>query len=91
MNVGYHGFAMSGNAVNTVIYIVIVGGVFGFLLWYFVRYVVGKRRVSSGSRALGIVNWEYLQAGDGKKAIQEIMYTQEAWQEEDEEGDPPVK
>ena len=82
---------MDANTINTIIYLVIVGGVLGFLGWYFLRYVVGKRRVSSGSRALGLVNWEYLQGADGKKAIQEILHTQEAWQEEDDEGDPPVK
>jgi len=82
---------MSSNAMNTVIYVVIVSGVFGFLLWVFIRYVVGRRRVNSGSRALGIVNWEYMQGGDGKRAIQEIMYTQEAWKQEDDEGDPPEK
>jgi len=82
---------MSSNAMNTVIYVVIVSGVFGFLLWFFIRYVVGRRRVNSGSRALGIVNWEYMQGGDGKRAIQEIMYTQEAWKQEDDEGDPPEK
>jgi hypothetical protein len=82
---------MSGTAINTIVFFAIVVGVFGFLVWFFIRYVVGKRRVSSGSRALGLVNWEYLQAGDGKKAIQEIMYTQEAWQEDAEEGDPPEK
>ena len=82
---------MNGNTVNGIIFAVIVGGVFGFLGWYFVRYVVGRRRVSSGLRALGIVNFEYLQNADGRKAIQEILYTQEASQEEDGEGDPPEK
>jgi hypothetical protein len=77
--------------MNTVIYVAIVGGVFGFLIWYFIRYVVGKRRVGSGLRALGLVNWEYFQTADGKKAVQEILYTQEAWQEEDDEGEPPEK
>jgi hypothetical protein len=56
-----------------------------------VRYVVGRRRIRSGLRALGVVNFEYLQNADGKKAVQEIMYAQEAWQEEDGEGDPPAK
>ena len=82
---------MSGNAVNGVIFFVIVVGVFGFLGWYFVRYVVGRRRVRSGTRALAVVNFEYLQNADGKKAVQEIMYTQEAWQEDDEGGDPPER
>jgi len=82
---------MNGNTVNGIIFAVIVGGVFGFLGWYFVRYVVGRRRVSSGLRALGVVNFEYLQNADGKKAVQEIMYAQEAWQEEDGEGDPPER
>jgi hypothetical protein len=82
---------MNGNTVNGIVFAVIVVGVFGFLGWYFVRYVVGRRRVSSGLRALGIVNFEYLQNADGKKAVQEIMHTQEAWQEEDGEGDPPEK
>jgi hypothetical protein len=82
---------VSGNAVNGLIFFVIVGGVFGFLGWYFVRYVIGRRRVRSGTRALAIVNFEYLQNADGRKAVQEIMYTQEAWQEEDDEGDPPER
>lgn len=82
---------MDGNTVNGIIFAVIVGGVFGFLGWYFVRYVMGRRRVSSGLRALGIVNFEYLQHADGKRAVQEIMYAQEAWQEEDDEGDPPER
>lgn len=82
---------MNGNTVNGIVFAVIVGCVFGFLGWYFVRYVVGRRRVSSGLRALGVVNLEYLQNADGKKAVQEIMYVQEAWQEEDGEADPPEK
>jgi hypothetical protein len=82
---------MNGNTVNGIIFAVIVGGVFGFLGWYFVRYVVGRRRIRSGLRALGIVNFEYLQNADAKKAVQEIMYAQEAWQEEDGEGDPPER
>jgi hypothetical protein len=76
---------------NTLIYILIVGGVFGFLGWFFLRYVVGRRRIASGNRALGIVNYEYMQNADGQKAVQEIMYTQEAWEQEDDEGDPPEK
>jgi len=80
---------MSGNAVNGVIFVVIVGAVFGFLGWYFVRYVVGRRRVNSGARALAVVTFEYLQNADGKRAVQEIMYTHEAWQEDDQAGDPP--
>ena len=82
---------MSTNTVNGIIFAVIVGCVFGFLGWYFVRYVVGRRRLRSGLRALGVVNFEYLQNADRKKAVQEIMYAQEAWQEEDGEGDPPAK
>jgi len=82
---------MNGNTVNGIIFAVIVGGVFGFLGWYFVRYVVGRRRVSSGLRALGIVNFEYLRNADGRKAVQEIMHTQEAWQEEDDAGEPPER
>jgi hypothetical protein len=82
---------MDGNTVNGIIFAVIVVGVFGFLGWYFVRYVLGRRRLSSGLRALGIVNFEYLQTADGKKAVQEIMHTQEAWQVEDGKGDPPEK
>ncbi len=82
---------MSGNTVNGIIFAVIVGGVFGFLGWYFVRYVLGRRRLSSGLRALGIVNFEYLQTADGKKAVQEIMHTQEAWQQEDGAGEPPER
>jgi len=82
---------MSGNTVNGIIFAVIVVGVFGFLGWYFVRYVLGRRRLSSGLRALGIVNFEYLQTADGKKAVQEIMHTHEAWREEDGAGDPPEK
>jgi hypothetical protein len=82
---------MNGNTVNGIIFAVIVGGVFGFLGWYFIRYVAGRRRISSGLRALGMVNFEYLQNADSKKAVQEIMYAQEARQEEDGEGDPPEK
>lgn len=70
---------MSTNTVNGIIFAVIVGCVFGFLGWYFVRYVVGRRRLRSGLRALGVVNFEYLQNADGKKAVQEIMCAQEAW------------
>jgi hypothetical protein len=76
---------------NTLVFILIVGAVFGFIGWYFVRYVIGKRRLASGNRALGIVSFEYFQNADGKKAVQEIMYAQEAWEQEDDEGDPPEK
>jgi hypothetical protein len=82
---------MNGNTVNGIIFAVIVGGVFGFLGWYFIRYVAGRRRISSGLRALGMVNFEYMQKPDSKQAVQESMSAQEARQEEDGEGDPPEK
>jgi hypothetical protein len=75
---------------NTLVYLVIVGGVWAFLWWYFARFVIGRRRINSGNRALGLVNFEYLQNADNKKAVQEILFTQEAWEEKSEEGDPPV-
>lgn len=79
-----------GNATaNLVIYLAIMAIVFGSLGWFFVRYVLGRRRMNSGARALGLVNFEYFQHSDGKKAVQEILYTQEAWQEDAEDGDPP--
>jgi hypothetical protein len=82
---------MSGSTVNAIVFFVVVGGVLGFLGWYFVRYVAGRRRISSGLRALALVNYEYLQNAVGKKAVQEILYTEQAWQEEDDQGDPPEK
>lgn len=75
--------------VNTVIYVVIVGGVTAFLWWFFARYVVGRRRINSGNRALGLVNFEYPQHADSKRAVQEILFTQEAWEERRDSGDPP--
>ena len=74
---------------NTFIYLAIVGGVWAFLWWYFANFVIGKRRISSGNRALGLVNFEYMQNADGKRAVQEILHTEEAWQEKHEDGDPP--
>jgi hypothetical protein len=37
---------------STLAYIAIVGGVWAFLWWYFARYVIGRRRINSGNRAL---------------------------------------
>jgi hypothetical protein len=36
-------------------------------------------------------SFEYLQTADGKKAVQEIMHTQEAWRQEDGAGEPPER
>lgn len=74
---------------ETAVYVVIVGGVTGFLWWFFALYVLGPRRIKSGNRALGLVNFEYLQHADAKRAVQEILFTQEAWEEKHESGDPP--
>ena len=82
---------MTEGIINGVVFATVVGAVLGLLGWYFARYVAGRRRVSSGLRALGLVNFEYLQNADGKKAVQEILFTQEAWQQGDDEGDPPEK
>ena len=76
-------------AFSTAVYLVIVGGVWAFLWWFFARYVVGHRRIKSGNRALGWVNFEYLQNADNRRAVQEILFTQEAWEEKHESGDPP--
>lgn len=76
--------------LNTLVYLVIVGGVWAFLWWYFANFVIGRRRINSGNRALGLVNFEYLQNADSKRAVQEILFTQEAWEEKHDEGDPPV-
>lgn len=75
--------------LSTFSYLVIVGGVWAFLWWYFARYVIGRRRINSGNRALGAVNFEYLQNADAARAVQEIHFTQEAWQERHEDGDTP--
>ena len=75
--------------LSTLTYIVIVGGVWAFLWWYFARYVIERRRISSGNRALGLVNFEYMQNADNAKAVQEILYTQEAWEERHDEGETP--
>jgi hypothetical protein len=74
---------------STLVYIVIVGGLWAFLWWFFARYVYGPRRISSGNRALGLVNFEYMQNADSQRAVQEILFTQEAWEEKHESGDPP--
>ena len=63
---------------NTFIYLAIVGGVWAFLWWYFANFVIGS-----------MVNFEYMQNADGKRAVQEILHTEEAWQEKHEDGDPP--
>jgi hypothetical protein len=39
----------------------------------------------------GVVGIPEDRNADGKKAVQEILYAQEAWQEEDGEGDPPKR
>lgn len=39
----------------------------------------------------GVVDTEYPENADGKKAVQEIMDAREAWQEESGESDPPEK
>lgn len=82
---------MTESTIYGIVFAVVVGAVLGFLGWYVARYVAGRRRISSGLRALGLVNFEYLQNADGKKAVQEILFTQEAWQRKDDEGDPPEK
>lgn len=80
---------MSDDVVEIIVYVILLGSLLGFLGWFFARYVIGRRRIASGNRALGIVNFEYFQTADGKRAVQEIMYTQEAWEETHEDGDPP--
>jgi hypothetical protein len=70
-------------------YIAIVAGIWAFLWWFFARYVIGRRRIKSGNRALGLVAWEYMQNKDNQRAVQEILFTQEAWEEQHEDGDPP--
>jgi hypothetical protein len=76
-------------STSTLVYIAIVGGVWAFLWWYFARYVIGRRRIASGNRALGLVAWEYMQNKDNQRAVQEILFTQETWQERHDDGDPP--
>jgi hypothetical protein len=80
---------VSDDVFEILIYALLLGSLLGFLGWFFARYVIGRRRIASGNRALGIVNFEYLQSADGKRAVQEIMFTQEAWEERHEDGDPP--
>jgi hypothetical protein len=55
---------MSSEILDVIIYSVILGFLVGFLLWFFARYVIGRRRINSGSRALGIVNLEYMSSAD---------------------------
>jgi len=74
---------------STLVYLAIVGGVWAFLWWYFARYVIGRRRIASGHRALGLVAWEYMQNRDNQRAVREILFTQEAWQERRDDGDRP--
>lgn len=80
---------VSHDVIEIIISALLLGSLLGFLGWFFARYVVGRRRIASGDRALGIVNFEYLQSADGKRAVQEIMFTQEAWEEEHHDGGPP--
>ena len=75
---------------STLAYLLIVGGLWAFLWWFFARYVIGRRRINSGNRALGLVAWEYMQNKDNQRAVQEILFTQEAWEEKHEDGDPPT-
>jgi hypothetical protein len=75
---------------SLVIYGVVVGGVTAFLWWFFARFVVGRRRIRSGNRAIGLAAFESLQNADNLRAVQEILFTQEAWEEKRESGDPPV-
>jgi hypothetical protein len=82
---------MSSEILDVVIYGLILGSLVGFLLWFFARYVIGRRRINSGSRALGIVNLEYMSSADRNRAVREIMHTQEVWQEKRESGDPPER
>ena len=82
---------MSSEILDVVMYSLILGPLVGFLLWFFARYVIGRRRINSGSRALGIANLEYLSSADRNRAVQEIMHTQEVWQEKRESGDPPER
>jgi hypothetical protein len=75
---------------STLAYIAIVGGVWAFLWWYFARYVIGRRRISSGNRAIGLVAFEALQNADGRRAVQEILHAEEVWEEKHDSGDPPM-
>ena len=36
-----------------------------------------------------LYDWEYMQNKDNQRAVQEILFTQEAWEERHEDGDPP--
>ena len=73
---------------STLAYIAIVGGVWAFLWWYFARYVIGRRRINSGNRAIGLVAFEAIQNADGGRAVQEILHTEEASEEKHHTGDP---
>jgi hypothetical protein len=74
---------------SDLIYLAIVVGIWAFLWWYFAKYVIGRRRIASGNRALGLVAWEYMQNKDNQRAVQEILFTQEVWEEKHEDGDLP--
>ena len=80
---------VSDDAIEIIISALLLGSMPGFPGRLFARYVVGRRRIASGNRALGIVNFEYLQNADGRSAVQEIMFAREAWEEKHEDGDPP--
>ncbi len=78
---------MLPRVIGTTAYLMFVGVIVGLLVWFFLRYVVGKRRLFSGTRTVGTVIFESFQNADGQEAIEEIMYTKESWQQEDGEGD----
>ena len=81
------GVLVPHEVLGTTAYLILVGVVVGLFVWFFLRYVVGKRRLSTGTRTVGTVIFESFQNADGQEAIEEIMYTKESWQEEDGGGD----
>jgi hypothetical protein len=73
--------------MGTTAYLIFVAVIVGLFVWFFLRYVVGKRRLSTGTRTVGTVIFESFRNADGQEAIEEIMYIKESWQKEDGEGD----
>lgn len=52
--------------------------------------VVSRKSLPRSTRMLGTIIFEDFQNQDGRAAVEEIVYTQEDWTQDDRDGDPPA-
>lgn len=77
-----------GGAIVDLVADAAVPVVFGLLFW---RVVVNRKTLPRSTKALGTVIYEDVQNRDGEAAVEEIVYAQDDWTQDDRHGGPPEK